>query len=50
MPPFMEMYMAVAYIVRRFELELVYTTGKDYGMVVSQFHGDFKAVTKRRAD
>lgn len=49
----MEMYMAVAYIIRRFELELVDTTEKTMvwdDMVVPQFHGDFKALTKRRAE
>lgn len=50
---YMEMYMAVAYIIRRFELELVDTTEKTMvwdDMVVPQFHGDFMALTKRRAD
>jgi hypothetical protein len=47
----MEMYLAIAYIVRRFELQLVDTTLEDMqwdDMVVPQFHGEFKALTKRR--
>lgn len=49
----MEMYMAIAYIVRRFDLELVGTTPEDMkwdDMVVPQFHGEFRALTKRRMD
>ncbi|KAJ5437180.1 Cytochrome P450 [Penicillium cf. griseofulvum] len=50
---YMEMYMATAYIVRRFDLDLVGTTVKDMkwdDMVVPQFHGEFLALTKRRED
>ncbi|KAI2887858.1 hypothetical protein CBS11852_7358 [Aspergillus niger] len=50
---YMEMYMAIAYIVRRFDLELVGTTQEDMkwdDMVVPQFHGEFRALTKRRVD
>ncbi len=49
----MEMYMAIAYIIRRFNLGLVDTTDKDMvwdDMVVPQFHGEFKAMTERRKD
>jgi hypothetical protein len=50
---YMEMYMAIAYIIRRFDLEIVNTTAKDMvwdDMVVPQFHGEFKVLTKRRTD
>ena len=50
---YMEMYMAIAYIVRRFELRLVDTTEKDMiwdDMVVPQFHGEFKVMTERRKE
>ncbi|KAJ5159288.1 Cytochrome P450 [Penicillium coprophilum] len=50
---YMEMYMAIAYIVRRFDLDLVGTTVEDMNwddMVVPQFHGEFLALTKRRGD
>ncbi|KAG0152686.1 hypothetical protein PDIDSM_42610 [Penicillium digitatum] len=50
---YMEMYMAIAYIVRRFDLDLVGTTVEDMkwdDMVVPQFHGEFLAFTKRRED
>ncbi|KAJ5216366.1 uncharacterized protein N7498_002773 [Penicillium cinerascens] len=50
---YMEMYMAIAYIVRRFELDLVGTSAEDMqwdDMVVPQFHGEFLALTKRRVD
>jgi cytochrome P450 len=50
---YMEMYMAIAYIVRRFDLDLVGTTVEDMkwdDMVVPQFHGEFLALTKRRED
>ncbi|KAJ6140662.1 hypothetical protein N7497_011555 [Penicillium chrysogenum] len=50
---YMEMYMAIAYIVRRFDLDLVGTTEEDMkwdDMVVPQFHGEFMALTKRRED
>ncbi|KAF4636547.1 hypothetical protein G7Y89_g1539 [Cudoniella acicularis] len=50
---YMEMYMAIAYLVRRFELTLVDTTEKDMAwddMVVPQFHGELKFLTKRRVD
>lgn len=50
---YMEMYMAMAYIVRRFELQLADTNDKDMlwdDMVVPQFHGEFKAMTKRRIE
>ncbi|GKZ18415.1 hypothetical protein AbraIFM66951_000974 [Aspergillus brasiliensis] len=50
---YMEMYMAIAYIVRRFDLQLVGTTLEDMkwdDMVVPQFHGEFRALTKRRVD
>lgn len=43
--------MAIAYIIRRFELRLVDTTAKDMmwdDMVVPQFHGDCKVMTERR--
>lgn len=49
----MEMYMAIAYIIRRFELQLVDTTDDDMvwdDMVVPQFHGEFKVLTKRRSE
>jgi hypothetical protein len=49
----MEMYMAIAYIIRRFELQLVDTTDDDMvwdDMVVPQFHGEFRALTKRRSE
>lgn len=49
----MEMYMAIAYIVRRFNLQLVDTTEKDMvwdDMVVPQFHGEFKVMTERRTE
>lgn len=49
----MEMYMAIAYIIRRFELQLVDTTDDDMvwdDMVVPQFHGEFRALTKRRLE
>ena len=45
--------MAIAYIVRRFDLDLVGTTVEDMkwdDMVVPQFHGEFLAFTKRRED
>ena len=50
---YMEMYMAIAYIIRRFDLQIVNTTAKDMvwdDMVVPQFHGEFKVLTKRRTD
>ncbi|KAJ5769074.1 Cytochrome P450 [Penicillium odoratum] len=50
---YMEMYMAIAYIVRCFDLDLVGTTVEDMkweDMVVPQFHGEFLALTKRRID
>ncbi|TAQ84226.1 hypothetical protein B7494_g7460 [Chlorociboria aeruginascens] len=50
---YMEMYMAIAYIIRRFELQLVDTTRKDMewdDMVVPQFHGEFKVLPKRRTE
>jgi hypothetical protein len=43
----------IAYIVRRFDLDLVGTTVEDMkwdDMVVPQFHGEFLAFTKRRED
>jgi len=49
----MEMYMAIAYIIRRFELVLAGTTEKDMvwdDMVIPQFHGDLKVTTKRRTE
>lgn len=49
----MEMYMAIAYIVRRFDLQLSGTTKKDMDwddMVVPQFHGELTVMTKRRAE
>lgn len=42
---YMEMYMAIAYLVRRFDLTLFNTTAKDMqwdDMVVPQFHGEFQ--------
>ena len=48
---YMEMYMAVAYIIRRFELTLAVTTAADMrwdDMVVPQFYGDCLVMTKRR--
>lgn len=45
--------MAIAYLIRRFELVVVGTTEKDMvwdDMVVPQFHGDFKVMAKRRAE
>ena len=45
--------MAIAYIIRRFNLELFETTEKDMqwdDMVVPQFHGEFRVMTKRRTD
>ena len=50
---YMEMYMAIAYIVRRFDLQLAGTTEADMvwdDMVVPQFHGEFKVMTKRRTE
>lgn len=50
---YMEMYMAIAYIVRRFEVQLYHTTEKDMqwdDMVVPQFHGEFRALTKPRTE
>ncbi|KAI4200234.1 MAG: hypothetical protein LQ350_004092 [Teloschistes chrysophthalmus] len=50
---YMELYMSIAYIIRRFELTPFETTDKDMqwdDMLVPQFHGDFKAMTKRRAE
>lgn len=50
---YMEMYMAVAYIIRRFKLQLVDTTEKDMvwdDMVVPQFHGEFKVMAERRTE
>lgn len=50
---YMEMYMAIAYFIRRFELVPVGTTAKDMvwdDMVIPQFHGEFKVTTKRRTD
>lgn len=47
----MEMYMAVAYLIRRFEFKMVDTSEKDMvwdDMVVPQFHGEFKVMAKRR--
>lgn len=49
----MEMYMAIAYIVRRFEFDMAGTTVEDMkwdDMVVPQFHGEFLALTKRRVE
>ena len=49
----MEMYMAIAYLIRRFDLQLVNTTDKDMrwdDMVVPQFHGEFKVAPKRRIE
>ena len=49
----MEMYMAIAYIVRRFKMQLVDTTEKDMvwdDMVVPQFHGEFKVMAERRTE
>lgn len=43
--------MAVAYIIRRFKLQLFDTQEKDMvwdDMVVPQFHGEFKVMTERR--
>ena len=45
--------MAIGYLVRRFELTLADTTEKDMkwdDMVVPQFHGELKVLTKRRVD
>ena len=50
---YMEMYMAIAYIIRRFDLRLVDTTVKDMmwdDMVVPQFHGESKVMTERRKE
>lgn len=50
---YMEMYMAIAYIVRRFKMQLVDTTEKDMvwdDMVVPQFHGEFKVMAERRTE
>lgn len=50
---YMEMYMAIAYIIRRFNLRLVDTTDRDMvwdDMVVPQFHGEFKVMTERRKE
>jgi cytochrome P450 len=49
---YMEMYMAIAYIVRRFELEMVDTTPRDMmwdDMVIPQFHGEFKVLDKEES-
>ena len=49
---YMEMYMAIAYLIRRFDFALAGTTEKDMewdDMVVPQFHGEFKVLAKRRA-
>lgn len=50
---YMELYMSIAYIIRRFELTPFETTDEDMqwdDMLVPQFHGDFKAMTKRRVE
>ncbi len=50
---YMEMYMAVAYIIRRFNLQFKDTTEEDMvwdDMVVPQFHGEFKVMTERRIE
>ena len=50
---YMEMYMAIAYMIRRFDLQLYETTEKDMvwdDMVVPQFHGEFRVMTKRRVE
>ncbi|KAL8826053.1 MAG: hypothetical protein Q9191_004039 [Dirinaria sp. TL-2023a] len=50
---YMEMYMAIAYIIRRFDLQLTDTTVQDMkwdDMVVPQFHGECKVLTPRRKD
>ena len=49
---YMEMYMAIAYLIRRFDFALAGTTEKDMewdDMVVPQFHGQFQVFAKRRA-
>ena len=49
----MEMYMAIAYIIRRFDLQLFETTEKEMAwddMVVPQFHGELKVMPKRRTE
>lgn len=45
--------MIVAYLIRRFDLQMYETSEKDMAwddMVVAWFHGDFKVLTKRRVD
>jgi hypothetical protein len=49
----MEMYLAISYIIRRFDLQMHNTTEKDMvwdDMVVPQFHGEFKVMAKRRTE
>jgi hypothetical protein len=49
----MEMYMAIAYLVRRFNFQLAGTTPADMvwdDMVVPEFHGQLLVVPKRRED
>lgn len=48
---YMEMYMAIAYLVRRFDFRLAGTTPADMAwddMVVPEFHGELLVVPKRR--
>lgn len=45
--------MTIAYLIRKFEFQMVDTTEKDMvwdDMVVPHFHGEFKVMAKRRAD
>ena len=47
----MEIYLAIAYMIRWFELTLFETTDKDLqwdDMVVPEFHDTFRTLTKRR--
>ena len=50
---YMELYIFIAHLLRRFELVSAGTTEKDMvwdDMVIPQFHGDFKVMTKRRTE
>jgi len=48
---YMEMYMAIGYLVRRFDFQLAGTKPADMAwddMVVPEFHGEFLVAPKRR--
>jgi len=50
---YMEMFMAIAYFIRRFEFTLDGMTDRDMvwdDMVIPQFHGDLKVIAKRRTE